>query len=395
MTTIKPLLTVSIAAFLAGCMSTAAPVSMPRIPAPEADKVTFKVTRNNSAELENNVVQSRATRIPIGSSVVISVPAEFVQYRNERPDVESDSYRSQAFFDSAEQQIEKELLRAGFQVKDRSKFEAILRDLRDQTQCDIRNIGDCRDVDPAAQAIVKQLNDSLASGDLSIADYSARIKEVQAQFLVGSPGSGRKAGEQELTDISEVIRAASASDVQADYILQINEFNTDPKDARTENINLLQVPEVQDFMGRHPDIRNALTQRQWFQCQSMVASLNAKLIHVKSGDVVWIGNHATSEFHGANSNLELALEYRKYVSNQRELQNWVQSQNSEAVRAVREDNPTPPAFRYAIDLVGPMVVGGNSCDLSQRVAAERDMIQTNLARDVSAQLIGTIRTGDW
>lgn len=388
----KPIIASVLVAFLAGCSSQAALVSMPNLPAPESDKTTFKVARSNTAELENNVVQSRAYPIPIGSSVVISVPDVYNQYRA-NPQRTDSEYRSLGYFNIAEQQIEKELLRAGFQVKDRSKFEAILRDLRDQSACTINNWRDCREIDPQASKILEQLEEQMKKGDISVADYSKRVKEVQAEFKVGSAGSSREAGAQELTDISEVIRAASASDIQADYILQINEFVTD--DIKTENINLMQVDEVRAFMAKHPPLRAAIDERQWFQCETLVAALNAKLINVKTGDVVWIGNHSASEFHGADSQLELALEYRRYVANLREIQQAVNYQNQPHVREYRVDNPPLPQPRFATELVGPMNVGGASCEAEERTATQQDQIRNMLARNVAQQLIGTIRTGDW
>jgi len=378
--------------FIAGCSSPAPLVSMPKIPPKESDKVTFTIVRSNTDELERNVVQSRANPIPLRSSVVISVPDVYIQYRQNTDRTDSE-YRSLGYFNIAEQQIEKELLRAGFQVKDRSKFEAILRDLRDQSACNINNWRECREIDPQAGKILEQLETQMKNGDISIADYSSRVKEVQNEFKIGSAGNSREAGAQELTDISEVIRAASASDIQADYILQINEFVTDG--SKKENVNLLQVDEVRAFMSKHPEIRSLVNQRQWFPCETLVATLNAKLINVKTGDVVWIGNHSASEFHDADSDLELMLEYQRYVSNSNEIAQWVQYQNYPHVREVRVANPTPPALKYSTELVGPMNVGGADCTISKRSETQQDETRTRLAREVSEQLIGTIKTGDW
>lgn len=376
-----------------GCSSPGAIVPMPAVPQDEVDTIRFSVFTLPREQLDDNVVQSTAFPIPVGSSVVIAVPDQMTRHDGLSDNAD---FRTDGFFNVAEQQIERTLLRNGFQLIDRSIFEAILRDQRDRRNREI--IGsisttgfDLRDYDPGCHPILAQLEERFNRNALSASEYARELDSLRTQCRVGSATRNRAEGEHELSDISELIRAASASDVQADYILQIPEFNTIR--AREERLNLFNSGELRDFMAKYPGIANQFQQRQFFDCQSLEATLNAKLIHVRTGNVVWIGNHSVGELESGQSNMELELRYRRYVANEQQIRNFVNQQNLPHVRENRGDFVQVPSFQYREELTGPVQISGVSCTVKDRSADEVNNTRNQLSRRVAVDLIGTIRVG--
>lgn len=379
-----------LSAIITGCASPGAIVPMPAVPAPVTDSVRFTVFTQNNLQLQDNVVQSRAALIPVGSSVVISVPAK-------KSDESGQSdFSTDGFFNTAEQQIERSLLRNGFQVKDRAKFEAILRDLRDTRGNDRGFYGrygfDERDFDPAMRPLLQRLTEQLEKREITETEFYTQLDELRSRSRISSQTRNRGENERELSDISEVIRAASASDIQADYVLQINQFN--PIRPREERVNLFNFLPVREFMAQHGQLKEQFEQRQFYSCETLEATLNAKLINVKSGDVVWIGNHAASELDGAESSMELEFTYRRAVANANEVANFVNQQNLPYVREMRGDFVKVPAWQFRDELLGPTLISGANCRIAERGNDEIANIRTILSRRVASELISTIKVGD-
>jgi len=376
-----------------GCSSPGALISMPQVPAAQSDSVSFMVTTQSNENLTENVVQSRAFTIPVSSSVVIAVPDK----KSIRQANNGNDFKTDGFFSAAEQQIERSLLRNGFQVKDRAKFEAILRDLRDARGVNAgrytRYGFDERDFDPAMRPLLQRLTEQLDKKDITESEFYTQLEELRSKARISSESRSRGEGEDELTDISEVIRAASASDIQADYVLQIHEFQT--LKLRDERINLFNFAPVREFMNRHTDVENQFVARQFYPCQSLEASLNAKLIHVKSGNVVWIGNHAATELDGNESPMNLELTYQRRVANLNQVREYVDYQNQPMVREQRGDIVSLPDWQYRADVIGPTHVSGANCKLEQRSDDEINQIRTNLSRRVATELISTIKVGNF
>ena len=183
------------------------------------------------------------------------------------------------YFNFAEQAMEKQLLRGRFVVKDRSKFEAILMDLRD-----VGNFKpywfSCHDVDSEFEPLLKDLDDKRERGEISNVDYAKELQKFRTLLKIG--GTSRKAVEKELVDTSEVIRAASARDVQADYILQVSDFDTGGR--RRESINLLANEEFRQYVDKYAAVKERFSsdRNSYVECEVAEAWLNAKLIHVSS-----------------------------------------------------------------------------------------------------------------
>ena len=157
-------------ALVSACATPMAPiVPMPSHEPDLTDRISFRLMTPAASDANRNAVTSGAANILMGSSIVIDVPADI--RKRDLADDESADYTTRNYFNLAEQAIEKQLLLNGFVVKDRSKFEAILRDLRDQ-DCSGPAWYSCYDVDPAIEPILKELEDKRVTGQISDVDYA-------------------------------------------------------------------------------------------------------------------------------------------------------------------------------------------------------------------------------
>jgi len=126
-----------------GCATKGPLLPYPEVPAMKKDSVTVTIDRERSIIDQAEVIRDKSCYIKDRSTFVISVPTDYVEEsatketENIRGAEEIDSvnkkielYNTSGYFNYAEQQIEKALIRLNFRVIDRSKFEAKLREQR-------------------------------------------------------------------------------------------------------------------------------------------------------------------------------------------------------------------------------------------------------------------------
>lgn len=389
----KLLIASSILLIVSGCVSApklAEPLGTPPVPRDIIESVTAQIELKREHSLDDNVVQSPAYTIKPGSSVVINVPAAIFEEdaRQSKVNNGSDEFRTKEFFNYAEQEIERELIRHGFRVLSRSKFEAKLRDLRDESDCNNKSWWKCKssNIDPEVLAIIEQLEKKFADGKISATEYADQTQEFKARFQTSSSGKSREEGQKELTDISEVIRSAQSGDIQSDFILQINNFDTN-KSIR-EEVNLMTNADIRSFVSTHPDISSQFAEKQYISCNIIGSELNAKLIDVKTGAIVWIGKHEVNQLSSGVAGLDVEIAQRTYVSNVNEVKQFVNFQNQYDQRVSRFGKTVAtPKWKYMNALVGPVVTKGRC---SQTRAVVDRNTRTILARTVAKELIKTI-----
>lgn len=377
-------------AALAGCSSApklAAPLAMPAVPAERTESLTVDLTLKSSNRLSENVVQMAGHTVKPGSTVVINVPESLIEARSKQGAANQD-FKTKDFFNEAEQQIEKVFIGGGFRVLSRARFEAKLRDLRDEARCDLNTFGCLRStVSEEARPVLDDLKRRFDRGEISAAQYSDQIAEFKSKMQNRSAGRSRSGDNKELTDISEVIRAAQAGDIRADYILQINRFHTD-KQVQLK-ADLRHEPEVRDFLAKYPQLRPTFESgHHELSCAILGAELNAKLIHVQTGEIVWIGSHEMNEISAQVERVAVELRQRTYVSNAQEVQTFVAQQNTPYQRQLRYGREvTLPAWKYQMALVPPTISAGR-CDKKFK---PNDETSATLARRVANELISTIK----
>jgi len=378
---------------LGGCASApkmAPLLQTPAMPPDQVDMIDVDLAFSLDTDIYENVVQNISRDILVGSSIVINVPSVLFEEKSEQSagDRAGDQdFKTKDFFNLAEQQIEKELIRKGFRVLSRSKFEAKLRSLRDEARC---NPNEYRclysKVSPEIQPILEELKNKYDRGEISSLQYSSEIKTFRDQMQISSAGKTRTEGEKELTDISEVIRAAESGPVKADFILQINLFDTEKRLKVTKDLR--HEKDIRDFVRGHPEIENEFENgNSKIGCAVVGAELNAKLIYVETGEIAWIGEHQLNEFSSGVQNLSVEMGSRRYVSNRADIVEFVSQQNSPLGRQYRYGkNITVPDIEYRSSLVKPTISSGR-CESTWNFSID---MRSDLARQVAKELIATI-----
>jgi hypothetical protein len=324
------------------------PLAMREVPAPVRDQLTLVLKPGDitpSSEEYVNSPGAQATEPGTRPSVIISVPLEATRAARQAAELRAqglvpsavtaqenvagtalESFQTDGYYNEAEQQIETALIRRGFDVLDRARFEATLRDLRDRADSNGQCYGDICDIAEAAGTSVARarLEEALKNGDIELSEYQQTLEELNRRAERSSPGQRRT--EDEMVDIAEVIRAAQSGTETADYLLQISLVQVEPSFDRQFNIDAF--PETQAFLDRHPGLQlgsgpgqlpSAIPAR-WYR-----AEFNAKLMSIRTGSIVWLGNHELSSQHAEP--LTITMDVERSVANGEAVQAAIRAYN--------------------------------------------------------------------
>lgn len=306
-------------------------LDVPKAPTPVSMPLTIRISKQSTSVSPENSIMRRGAIVKPGSSVVISVPASIYQ-RSQQTAGQGISdelgFRTDGYFNVLEQYIERGLIATGFHVKDRAKFEAKLRDLRDS--------GDVvRRADNPFNAALANLQKELDTGKITREEYAKQALELRDRLLDPSQSSRNR---EELTDISEVIRAAQDGEVMADYVLQVNElavvhYTGTPLQLGTQ-------AEVQEVLRANPGLRlgppgekgviPSTLKQPWAQ-----ARFNAKLIDVKTGSIDWIGEYTIESLSVLEDGVRIVIGIRKRPTNANTIIEGIQNHNSTVQAAFR------------------------------------------------------------
>lgn len=260
-------------------------------------------------------------------------------------------FRTAGYYNAAEQEIETSLLRRGFNVLDRSKFEAKLRDMRDLHEDQRPGWWRYWEIRQAAghDAMQEMLQKELREGRMTLDEFQTVSREVEKQSQLSAPG--RRRTEDEMIDIAEVIRAAQLGEDRADYVLQIN--GVDFVDAaQTGTLAIDGYPATREFMNDHPGLTfgslpNALPNRvtaSWLQTE-----FSAKLIEVASGSIVWLGTHNLDSW--AAERIEVRFFVEQTVSNAEAIERAIRTYNERghqlAAQITQFDQQLEAAYQQA------------------------------------------------
>lgn len=152
-------------------------LNIPNAPEPVSFPLKINIPQQDvSVSKENSVMQLGVTVKP-GSSVIINVPEYYNQPSEEQrgtPLSDNMEFRTADYFSILEQYIERGLISIGLNVKDRSKFEAKLRDLRDSGK------------DDSYTMALADLQKELDAGKLSRAEFAEEAKQLRDKLLDAS-----------------------------------------------------------------------------------------------------------------------------------------------------------------------------------------------------------------
>lgn len=298
-------------------------LDVPTPPSPKSTPIIIKIPKKASPVTAENTIMRKGAVIKQGSSVVISVPSSLFQRPQDtaaRGISDALGFRTDGYFNVLEQYIERGLIAVGLQAKDRSKFEAKLRDLRDSTAV--------RGSDNSYTMALGSLQKELNGGKLSRDEFAEKAKQLRDKLL---DPSGSSRNREEMTDISEVIRAAQDGVVIADYVLQVNDLAVKPFAGAP--LQLAARPEVQAALSQNPGLRIGSAEDQanaipptlpqpWAQ-----ARFNAKLIDVKTGSIDWIGEYSIESLAVLEEGLSIMIGVRRHTSNGKAIVDSILSYN--------------------------------------------------------------------
>ena len=308
----------------------------------------FELALNNAQQSDSlEVVYTSNYDVPYGSWAVISIPDDVRQgsmrkntenirdakSTTEKVEVISpvdndnkEIYSTTGYYNYAENQIEKELLRIGFNVVDRAK-------------------------------------------------YLAKIKEITSGGF---------------EDVADVIRmAAKDSTIRSDYILQINKLSFG-KEQRT--LYLRSFPEIQQFLDKFPRIATSVPKTYNYPEYNVV--FDGKLIEVKTGKIMWLGTHCITSgqvLSRSAMNITINMNVRKYVSNEKEIRDFIAFQNTPEQREKRYNkdvNIPPIQYEYSFDF--SVIPDLNELE---KEGAENELFENHrkaLIKTVTQELIRTI-----
>ncbi|OMP32171.1 hypothetical protein [Mangrovimonas sp. DI 80] len=261
-------------------------------------------------------------------SVIIAVPQTNEQKDATTDNINTNDFNTDGYYNQAERAIEQALLRQGFNVLDRSKFEAKLRDLRDRANERPWWFSDWSEklLENGEYDVVKQeYKKQLTDGKITPQQYTEVISEIDKVSQRGLPGKNREKDNQEMTDIAEVIRAAQNGADQADYLFQIN-LTFEPK---SKSLNISDYESVQEFVSHHAGLSYGSIPNQLPESVSlkwMKVLFNAKLIDINSGSIVWLGTYEIES--SAADGLQLSFDIKKSVKNEKDIEGMFNSYNT-------------------------------------------------------------------
>ena len=298
--------------------------------------VVIEGVATDKDELEENVTYKSRLSIPYDSKVVISVPVEEQKRESKRRQNEfgvlsgageggdsdgrnSLNFKTTGYFNKAEQQIEKRLIKQNFTVLDRSKFEAKLRIMRaEKTNA----------LSYAARDVAKKnLKEKFEADELTLEQYMDALQKLKIENEFEKGGRRKPGQAQELVDISELIRAAQTGPVRADYVFQVNNFKIDF--LTDKQINLLKQPEIKTLTDKHEGLMAALesSDRYMITQPGFYGLLNAKLIEIETGSIVWVGEHRVQSENVLKNGFRITIPITKQVINGDEINQAIADYN--------------------------------------------------------------------
>jgi hypothetical protein len=394
-------------------------------PEQKSFQIVIKIPPTNSVVEAGNSITRPGAIIKLGSSVVISVPKDFAANlaNSKQSDASPTSgntsdFKTDEYFNDLEQYIERGLITVGFQAKDRSKFEAKLRDLRESSKAARDN---------AYDIALADLKKDLDTGKISSEEFPAKVKKLQEKL---DPTGGVGKQKIEMTDISEVIRAAQSGDVMADYVLQVNTLAV--QDFTGKPIQLDKRPEVQAVLNQNPglfireerstsydialadlkkDLENGKVSRDGFVEKakqlndklnptggdhSLPATLpqpwsqaifNAKLIEVKTGSIDWSGEFSVESLAVLENGIKITIGVRRQTSNAKAITNAISEYNT-LVRGAYQDavnakQALDAKYREVMQPVEYQVKAQDGADIQNRRTSEVEAAKKIFAEQVA------------
>jgi hypothetical protein len=281
--------------------------------------LTIRIPKKEVVLLPENATMSTDVTIKKGSSVVISIPSSTALCKEAKKDNQV-GFCTDEYFNLLEQYVERGLMLANLTVKDRAKFEAELRGIRTQSEPKTGNL-------TPYSSVLENLKKELEAGTLSRDEYAQQALAFRDRL----PTLKKSKTTKELIDITELLRAAQDGEVQADYILQVNDLSIAPYSGNV--LQLANRPEVKAFLLKNPGLKLGKETKKDMICATLKQSwaqahFNAKLINVKTGEIDWIGDLTIDSLSVLEDGVFVYINVRKHPTNQNIIIASIKSHNN-------------------------------------------------------------------
>ncbi len=303
----------------------------PSIERDRLELTIFEEAIPNKKDYFNNPSEN-LNRLGKSPSVILSMPkissvktiTDSEDYLNNK-DKFSGVYKTDGDYNKAEQSIENALLRQGFNVLDRAKFEAKLRDSRDQEAAQNSPYGVIDGLlnTPETKSLIERLNKALSNGDITQTEFDNYMFQIKKNASGESAGSNRT--EDEMNDNPEILRIAEKEG--ADYLFQINKVSIE--DAGKRKYDIHKRKEVIEFLDRHPGLEIGNNDGELpssIESNWLLGNFSSKLISVKSGSIAWLGEHEIESWEAEP--IEISIEVQKKVENAERINTAISQFNS-------------------------------------------------------------------
>jgi len=298
-------------------------IKVPEVIQPKNTPLQIHIPQKKVVLSPNCSTMPAGVVIKRGASVVINVPASAgLCDTKEGNEV---GFCTDGYFNLLEQYVERGLMMAGLKVKDRSKFEAKLRGIRSRFN---QKTGS----NELYSVVLSNLKSDLQESKIDRDQYAEQAQVFRDRLVSLAPSKSAR----ELTDITELIRAAQDGEVKADYILQVNDLSIASFSGKS--LQLEKFPEVRSFLLKNPGLnlgvqngRNEIASTlrpSWAQ-----ARFNAKLINVKTGVIDWIGDLSIDSLAVLKDGISIYIGVRKYPINQKEIIESIEIHNKNVLIA--------------------------------------------------------------
>ncbi len=325
-----------------------APEFQPYIVPPDPVNLTQTIVVGRTSSDKNTLLDNITVRnnlaIPENSRVVISMPPRTSQQTTNQPEASKrgralvvqavkggDAQDNKAtdmdnYLDIVEQQIEKSLIEKNLIVIDRAKFSVALQQQCYQTASQQDRFRETMMI--IKEAVMHQLTSGLINQDQLLSELTYSIEKYT--------GAGERCCAGELVganlETSELICVAQSPYARADYILEVNEFDT--ISLQDEMIFLSDMVEIKSLISVDNQLGKALERENYNTVikPGYVGHLRAKLIEVTTGAIVWLGEHQIESQNVLNEGFSIEVPIRKEVANIGQLNRRIDDYNQELER---------------------------------------------------------------
>jgi len=154
-----------------------------------------------------------------------------------------------------------------------------------------------------------------------------------------------------------MIRAAQLQGIEADYLLKISSFKNVSK---AYQVDLAGFEPFQLLLTNFPEATGELLARQYIQCSENIVTIEGKMIHIATGNVVWISSLSLSSKDADNTDMQVKIAVNKTASNEQDILQYVKQQNTKEARKFRYGKDVEyPSWQHAMYVSTPIVTQGN------------------------------------